>query len=80
MYHPENYSAEEAKAAALALDCRKVRLWLAEHPGATSFEIKQATKCRVDVALAKMLAMKLVKLEVTFEEGGRRRRWYVIRK
>jgi hypothetical protein len=77
----ERSEADEARKAAFAIECRKVRLWIAKNPGATSQEVKAACGPRYDMALAKMLPMELVRFERTTGEDRRRiTRWFVVPK
>lgn len=69
----------EARHGAFIIECHKVRLWLAAHPGATSWEIKQANGGRYDMCLAKMLHMGMIKVIRTVGEDGRRvNKWEVV--
>ena len=69
----------EARHGAFIIECHRVRLWLASHPGATSWEIKQANGGRYDMCLAKMLHMGMVKVNRTISDDGKRlNRWEVV--
>lgn len=71
--------ALEKKRAEFALECRKVRLWIAAHPGATSHEIKAACGNRYDMCLAKLISMRIVRVERTKREPrGFVNKWYVV--
>jgi hypothetical protein len=71
--------AKAAKRAKFALECRKIRLFLAEHPGATSPEIKQATGISPRFHLAKMVGMGIVRWDgENFGTPPMRQQWYVV--
>jgi len=72
--------AKAAKRAKFALECRKVRLFIAEHPGTTDYEIKQATKISPDFHLRKMVGMGIVELNQQYDPDthGQSRKWYVV--
>jgi hypothetical protein len=55
-------SAKSLKAQSrFAIECRKVRLFIATKPGASSFEIKQSVGFKPDFHLMKMIGMGIVK-------------------
>jgi hypothetical protein len=67
------------RSAKLALDCRKVRLFIAAHPGSTSKEIAEGTGIRYSRPLFKMVVMGLIRFTQERQEDGRRpQRWFVI--
>ena len=71
--------ALEKKRAEFALECRKVRLWIATHPNATSHEIKAACGSRYDMCLAKLISMRIVRVERTKREPrGFVNKWFVV--
>lgn len=57
-----------------ALDCRKVRLYLAAHPGSTSREIGEGTGVRSSTPLFKMQGMGIIRVE----NQDSIKRWYVV--
>lgn len=59
----EKYVKKEKAKAEFAVFCRKVRMYIAAHPGVTSFEIRDAIGGRYDMALAKMLGMGIIRYE-----------------
>ncbi len=70
--------ALEAKHAKFALECRKIRMFIASHPGATSYDIKQSVGGRYDMALSKMLGMGIVKCELESIDDRRSFKWFVV--
>jgi hypothetical protein len=52
-----------AKAKKFALECREVRLFIAQNPATNSFAIKERFKHSVDRHLSKMLGMGIIKVE-----------------
>jgi hypothetical protein len=76
----ENTNDErEKRRAEFSIECRKVRMWIAQNPGKTSYEIKAACGGRHDMCLAKMLNMKIIKVvrEPRLPRGFTNR-WYVV--
>lgn len=65
----------EAQLKKRALECRKIRLWLRDNPGATSREIGEATGVRNSSRLFKMLGMGIVRSDGGI---GKSQRWYVV--
>ncbi len=62
-----------------AIRCRKVRLYVANNPGLTSYEITKAAGVNSEWPLRKMAAMGIVRFSQIEEEDGRRpQRWYVV--
>ncbi len=74
----EKEKAIEAKHAKFALECRKIRMFIASHPGTTSYEIKQAVGGRYDLALSKMLGMGIIKCELEAIDDKRSFKWSVV--
>lgn len=69
----------QSQAARFAIDCRKIRLFLANNPGSTPLEIRKATKIRsVDECLLKMVVMGLVRTETIRGGGHTRESWFVV--
>lgn len=68
-----------AKQSDFAIYCRKIRLWLASHPGSCGFEVRQEFGKRYDRALTKMLGMGIVRREQGISSnGGITFVWYVV--
>lgn len=57
-----------------ALDCRKVRMFLATHPGSTSREIADGTGVKSSTPLFKMQGMGIIRVE----NQDSIKRWYVV--
>ena len=69
----------EAKRAAFAIECRKVRMWIAANPGSTTPVLKAACGGRADMCLAKMLNMGIIRVDRERLPTGRWcNRWYVV--
>lgn len=68
MSYDFNSETERSAAAKFAIECRKIRVWIANNPGSTTIEIRKGTKV-ADVAshLAKMIVMGLIREETQTE-------------
>lgn len=76
-----NDEKREAAIASFSIECHTIRMWVASHPGATALEIRRGIGGRVNMALAKMQAMDLIRCEKTKSETGRALfKWFVIPK
>lgn len=70
---------ESSHVKKFAIECRKIRLWLRDNPGATSYEIKKAMGGRYDLALQKMHNMGIVTNSWEARaDGGRTVKWFVV--
>lgn len=75
----EDSPLAEARRAKFLVECRAIRLWIASHPGCSALDIKRNNSGRVDIALAKMLNMKLISCKRGPDSTGKVRfLWYVI--
>lgn len=71
--------AKAAKSAHFALECRKIRLFVANHPGVTSSDIKQGTGISPRFHLAKMVGMGIVRWEgENYGTPPSRQQWFVV--
>ena len=70
----------QAQIAKRAIECRKIRLWLATHPDATCREIFEGTGViNTQSRLLKMLGMGIVVFAMKKKEDGRfRQHWTVV--
>lgn len=70
----------QARQARIAIECRKVRLHIASHPGLTAREIAEATGVRpAGQRLFRMLMMGIVmNTNEKQEDGTRPQRWFVV--
>ena len=73
----------EQQEQEFALECRKVRLYVAKNPASTSYEVRKGAGVKTDNALHHMLNLGLVRfsggLGVHAEaEADRLRRWFVV--
>lgn len=74
-----NSPAQKAAAARFALECRKIRLAIANNPGLTEFELRKKTKISpISSHLEKMELMGLVKQENIKEGGFSSAVWHVV--
>lgn len=66
--------------AKLAIECRKVRMYVAGNPGQTSREISEGTGVRsAHTRLLRMMLMGIVRqAQEKQEDGTRPTRWYVV--
>lgn len=79
MSHDFNSPESHSQAARFALECRKIRLFLANNPGSTPFEVRKGTKLRtVGECLDKMEVMGIVRSEIKKEGGFSREVWFVV--
>lgn len=56
-------TATNPRQKKFALECRAIRLFIAQNPATTSFAIKEHFKHSVDRHLLKMLTMGIIKVE-----------------
>jgi hypothetical protein len=56
-------AASQAAISRFALECRKVRLIIAQNPGISSFDLRNKSGFKPDFHVMKMLGMGIIKTE-----------------
>lgn len=70
---------EEAQRAESAIRCRKIRLYIAAHPGTTFKEMKEHFgHMRLCVSLNRLDALGLIRAEVNDTAIEGKRKWFVV--
>lgn len=67
----------EAKIKRRAIECRKIRMFIAQNPGSTTKQVQQATGVKSSGPFFKMLGMGIIRLDGPTNTPSVSR-WYVV--
>lgn len=70
----------QAEIAERAMNCRRIRMFIADNPGTSTRQISAGTGLRkTDTCLFKMVSMGIIRCDLdTNDQGHRVTKWYVI--